>query len=365
MTKTAVASRVLVVHADDEARTFIRRRLAGFGYDVVEAAGGAKALALIEAHPFDLVLLDLQTPSPEAEAGGEGGLDLLRQMRRRRSAAELPILAIAPEGAAEDVVAALALGADDCLQRPLQIDVAQARSEMLIRRREGQTAAGRSAKGELLDRLADLEEAAVRTEAVGANLQALGHDVTSPINGLLGATSVITTVCRTANLQRAIERIEVAAAALDMVMVRALGRADRRNRAPKAKIRVLLADKDTDSRCAVRDLLHACEIEVELIEAAGGLEAALLTDTSFFDLIVMNLAAPRAIAGIQAIRRSERKTKTRRTPILAFGTEAHRADKTFEAGADLHMYEPITAERLLSALAEALARQSAEVAAPV
>src|SRR5665213_1284720 len=129
MSKTAVASRVLIIHADDEARTFVRRRFAGFGYEVVEAGGTAKALSLIDAHCFDLALLDLQTPG----ADGEGGLDLLRHMRERRSAAELPILAIAPEGAAEDVVEALALGADDCLQRPLHIDLAHARSEMLIR----------------------------------------------------------------------------------------------------------------------------------------------------------------------------------------------------------------------------------------
>jgi DNA-binding response OmpR family regulator len=356
MTKTAAACRVLIVLADEEARTFLRRRLAVFGYDVVEAAGGAKALALIEAHPFDLALVDLQ-PSEE-------GLELLRRMRERRSAAELPILAIAPEGAAEDAVQALALGADDCLQRPLHIDVAHSRSEMLIRRRDSQPA-GRSAKGELFGQLTALEEAAERTEALAANLEELGHDVTSPINGLLGAAAVLTAVCRTPNLKRAIERIETAAAALDTVMVRALGRADRRNRAPKTKIRVLLADEATESRAAVRDLLHASEVEVELIEASGGLEAALITDTGFFDLIVLNLAAPQAIAGIQAIRRSERKTRTRRTPILAFGTEARQADRTFEAGADLYMRQPISGERLLSALAEALARQSADVSAPV
>lgn len=360
MTKTPVASRMLVVLPDDDARTFMRRRLAVLGYEVVEAADGAKALSLIDADRFDLALLDLQT----GDRDGEGGLDLLRQMRERRSAADLPILAIAREGGSEDVVEALALGADDCLQRPLHIDVAHARSEMLIRRRDGQPAT-RSAKGELLGRLAALEEAAVRTEAVSANLEELGHDVTSPINGLLGAASVLTAVCQTADLKPVIARIETAAAALDMVMVRALGRADRRNRAPKAKIRVLLADDDIDTRSAVRDLLHASEIEVELVEASGGLEAALLTDTSFFDLIVLNLAAPRAIAGIHAIRRTERKTKTRRTPVLAFGTEADRADKTYEAGADLFMRQPINAERLLSALAEALARQSEDVSAAV
>jgi len=360
MSKTAVASKVLIVLADDEARTFVRRRLDVFGYDVVEAAGAAKALALIEAHRFDLALVDLQMPGER-----DGGLELVRRMRAVRGPGDLPILAIAAEGAGEDVVAALALGADDCLTRPLHIDVAQARSEMLIRRREGQAAGARSAKGELFGRLAALEEAAERTEAMGANLEELGHETTSPINGLLGAASVLTAVCRTPNLMRSIERIETAAAALDTVMVRALGRADRRRRGPKTKICVLLADPEADTRFAMRELLDACDVEVELLEAAGGLEAAQFTDTMFFDLIVLNLAAPQALAGIKAIRKAERLNKTRRTPILGFGTETHGADRTLEAGADLYMREPITAEGLLGALAEALARQSADVSAPV
>ncbi|HEV2533555.1 response regulator, partial [Phenylobacterium sp.] len=323
MTKAAVPSRLLIVHADDDARTFVRRRFTGLGYEVVEAAEHARALSLLDTNRFDLALVDLQTPGPD----GEGGLDLLRQIRQRRAAAELPILAIAAEGAGEDAVEALTLGADDCLLRPLHIDLAHARSEMLIRRRSG-SPAPQSAKGELQGRLAALEEAADRTQAVAANLEELGHDVASPINGLLGAAVVLTSICQTPDTKRAIERIEAAAEALDIVMVRALGRADRRSRAPKAKIRVLLADDAADSRFAMRELLHASEVEVEVIEASGGLEAALITDTMFFDLIAVNLASPQAIAGIRAIRRAERQTKTRRTPMLAFGTEAHRADET-------------------------------------
>jgi DNA-binding response OmpR family regulator len=358
MTKPALRTRLLVVHADDEARVFLRRRFTRLGYDVVEADEHANALSLIATTSFDLALIDLQTPGPD----GESGLDLLRRIRESHGAAELPILAIADQTAAEDAVEALALGADDCLLRPLYVEVADARAQMLIRRR-GEDPASHAARGELQTRLDTLEEAAVRTEAVSASLEQLGHAGPAPLNSLLGAASVLTRICQTPDLKRAIERIETAAAALDVVMVRALGRGDRRARAPKTKIRVLLADDDAASRIALHDLLHASDVEVELLEVPSGPEAALTSDTTFLDLIIVNLAAPEAIAGIQAIRRAERQNKTRRTPVLAFGIKGRHAGTTLETGADLHVHQPVTGERLLSALADALARESEDVSA--
>jgi DNA-binding response OmpR family regulator len=353
MAKPASPSRLLVVDADDEARTFLRRRFTRLGHEVMEAAEAAKALSLIAMIPFDVVLLDLETPGPD----GEDGLSLLRRMRESRSAAELPILAIADETAGEDAVAALAQGADDCLARPLPMELVAARAEMLIRRRRHERP-GEAAGRELQARLETLNEAAERTEAAAAILEGLGHEVRAPLNGLLGAATVLTKVCQTPQLKLAIDKLETAAGALDLLMVQALGRADRRTRAPKTKIRVLLADDDAGSRLAMRELLHATEIEVELIEVAAGLQAALATETMFFDLIAVNLAAPEAIAGVRAIRRAERQNKTRRTPILAFEGHGRTTAQALDAGADLYMRQPVTAERLLSALAEALARES-------
>ena len=353
MPKTASKARLLLVQADDEARTFARRRFERLGYEVAETADHAEAVSLAAGAAFDLALVDLQTP---------GAFDLVRRLREGGGAEALPILAIAEPGASEDAAEALAHGADDCLLRPLHIDLAHARAEMLIGPRP-QDAARRARPGELQARLETLEDAAVRTEALSAGLVELGLDAIAPINGLLGAATVLTTICRTPKLERSIERIEAAAAALDEVMVRALGRADRRSRAPKSKLRVLLADHDAGGRMALHELLTAAEVGVELIERAGGSEAVLATDTMFFDLIVMALDGPEEIAGIQAIRRAERQNRTRRTPILAVGTAAQSSAEALGAGADLFMRQPVTAERLLGALAGALTRESEEVRA--
>lgn len=358
MTKPAPLTRLLVVHPDADARTFLRRRFTRLGHEVMEAAEHAKALSLIAVIPFDLVLLDLETSGPE----GATGLDLLRRMRNRRSAAQLPIIAIADESAVEDAAEALAQGADDCLFRPLYIDVAHARAEMLIQRR-GAAPAPHASRGELQAKLEALQEAAGRTEAVTAVVEEMGRDVRASLNGLLGAASVLTQICGAPEFKSAIETIDSATVALDLLVVRALGRADRRIRAPKAKLNVLVADDDAGSRLALRRLLDAAEVQVELTEVFAGLEAARATDRMFFDLIVINLATPEAIAGIRAVRRAERENRMRRTPVLALGMATQSTLQAVDAGADLVMRDPVTAERLLSTLAEALATESEDVRA--
>jgi DNA-binding response OmpR family regulator len=356
MANPAAPTRLLLVLPDEAVRTFLRRRFNRLGHEVVEAGDHEVALALAERNAFDLALVDLQIPG----ARGEEGLDLVRRLRELRGPEALPILAIAEAGEGADAAEALEAGADDCLMRPLYADLAHARAEMLMGPR---AEAPRARKGELQARLETLEDAAVRTEALSAALVELGLDAIAPINGLLGAAAALTAICRTPALKRPIERIEAAAAALDLVMVRALGRADRRKRAPKTKLSVLAAGMEADGRGGLQELLDAAEVEVELSQAAGGSQAVLVTDTRFFDLIVMSLDGPEEIAAIQAIRRAERQNRTRRTPILAVGAPADSAAPALGAGADLFMPAPVTAERLLGALADALTREAEEVRA--
>jgi CheY-like chemotaxis protein len=358
MGKPASPTRLLVVDADDETRTAMRRRFTRLGDEVMDTADAAKALSLIAMIPFDLVLLDLDTPGPD----DSDGMEILRRMREARQASELPIIVLAEEAAGEAALEAFGLGANDCLARPLDIEAAWTRCELHIRRKRA-SEAGLAAARELQLRLEKLKEAVVRAEATSAILEGLGHEVRAPLNGLIGAAAVLTKICETPELKPAIAAIETATASLDLLMVQALGRTDRRTRAPKPSIRVLLADDDAASRFALRDLLHAAETAIELVEAPTGLQAALATENLFFDLIIMNVTTTEAIAGIRAIRRSERQNKTRRTPILAIGPDGQAAAQVLDAGADLHLRQPVTAQRLLSALAEAIGRESGDIGA--
>ena len=79
---------ILVV--DDEApmRKLIASNLRVSGYGVHTAADGTEALKLIEEHPFDLLLLDINIPGPN-------GLQVLEAVRR---GTEMPILMVSARG---------------------------------------------------------------------------------------------------------------------------------------------------------------------------------------------------------------------------------------------------------------------------
>lgn len=100
------SARILVV--DDEAMIrltldmLLRRR----GYDVVVAADGAEALALLKQHLFNLVLLDLTMP-------GISGLDVARHIRATQGTTALMLLT--GNTAFEDAMDATALDGFDVM----------------------------------------------------------------------------------------------------------------------------------------------------------------------------------------------------------------------------------------------------------
>ncbi len=88
------------------------------------AADGTEALKLIEEHPFDLLLLDINMPRPN-------GLQVLEAVRRTD---ELPVLVLSGRGRERDKVEALDRGADDYLCKPFGIAELLARVKALLRR---------------------------------------------------------------------------------------------------------------------------------------------------------------------------------------------------------------------------------------
>src|SRR5437868_3666066 len=85
--------RVLVVDDEEDVRQFIRLMLEEAGYDVVTAVDGAQALALIDASPPDVVVLDLMMPVMD-------GWAVLFKLRGRRPPAVVIVSAFAdPERA--------------------------------------------------------------------------------------------------------------------------------------------------------------------------------------------------------------------------------------------------------------------------
>ncbi|MGP8247867.1 MAG: putative bifunctional diguanylate cyclase/phosphodiesterase [Bryobacteraceae bacterium] len=119
------AGKLLLVDNDENNRDWLTRHLTRRGFEVAPAASGAEALALAAAQPFDAVLLDLHVPDI-------GGLDVLKRLRERHSAAELPILMVTSEHDREATVKALCMGANDYITTPLDLPVVEARLETCL-----------------------------------------------------------------------------------------------------------------------------------------------------------------------------------------------------------------------------------------
>jgi two-component system, sensor histidine kinase and response regulator len=111
---------VLVVDDNLQNREVAEGNLIGAGYAVIQAEGGAEALALLSSRRPDLVLLDVLMP-------GMDGYETCRRIRALPEGGDVPVLFLTALGDLETHKAALESGADDFLTKPLN------RTELLIR----------------------------------------------------------------------------------------------------------------------------------------------------------------------------------------------------------------------------------------
>jgi two-component system KDP operon response regulator KdpE len=105
--------RVLIVDDEPAILRFLRTGLATQGFAIMEAEGGAAALAISGREGMDLIVLDLGLPDMD-------GLDVIRSLRDQGST--VPIIVLSSRDDEGTKVAALDLGADDFVTKPFGID---------------------------------------------------------------------------------------------------------------------------------------------------------------------------------------------------------------------------------------------------
>jgi DNA-binding response OmpR family regulator len=115
---------IVVVEDETDLCNIIREQLAAEGHDVYQAFDGPSALAQVERHAPQLVILDLMLP----------GLDGLTVCRRIRASHLMPILMLTARSAEADRVLGLEVGADDYVVKPFSMRELLARVRALLRR---------------------------------------------------------------------------------------------------------------------------------------------------------------------------------------------------------------------------------------
>lgn len=108
-------SEVLVVDDDPDIRNMLVFALEDAGFKVRKAGDGEAALAALEEHPPDLVVLDLMMPNVD-------GFGVLRGRRQRGLASSTRFLVLTAKTAERDFVRGWELGADEYLTKPFDPD---------------------------------------------------------------------------------------------------------------------------------------------------------------------------------------------------------------------------------------------------
>lgn len=117
--------RILVIEDDADLAQFISKGLKEERYAVDLAADGEEGLALAEANPYDLLIVDIMLPK----------LDGLTVCRRLRSAgSQVPVLLMTARNTVEDKVSGFDMGADQFLTKPFAFAELLARVRALLRR---------------------------------------------------------------------------------------------------------------------------------------------------------------------------------------------------------------------------------------
>jgi two-component system, sensor histidine kinase and response regulator len=107
--------RVLVAEDDLVNQMVMQELLAEVGLDVDVAEDGQEAIDRAASRPYALVALDLRMPRV-------GGLDAARAMRQMAALQNTPIVAVTANAFEEDRAACRAVGMNDFLPKPIQVD---------------------------------------------------------------------------------------------------------------------------------------------------------------------------------------------------------------------------------------------------
>ena len=118
--------RILIVDDHEDNVELLRARLEAWGFEAEAATDGEAALAAVDEHPPDLILLDVMMPKID-------GIEVTKRLRSRRHLPFIPIIMQTALDSTEHKVEGLEAGADDYITKPIEFAELRARVNSMLR----------------------------------------------------------------------------------------------------------------------------------------------------------------------------------------------------------------------------------------
>jgi two-component system chemotaxis response regulator CheY len=119
-------AKALVVDDSRAMRSILAKILARLGFEVLQAADGREAIAVLYAQPepFDLVLSDWNMPEMD-------GLQFLKALRANPKFSEVIVVMVTTETHIEQMMAALGAGANEYIMKPFTAEMIEDKLRLL------------------------------------------------------------------------------------------------------------------------------------------------------------------------------------------------------------------------------------------
>jgi chemosensory pili system protein ChpA (sensor histidine kinase/response regulator) len=129
------AARILLVDDSLSVRKFVGRMLERAGYQVETAVDGEDGLKKASAHPFHVIITDLEMPKMN-------GYELLQELRQRSSTRSTPVMVMTTRAGEKHQQVATSLGASGYLTKPVDERTLVAAVEQCVGRAAGAVTSG-------------------------------------------------------------------------------------------------------------------------------------------------------------------------------------------------------------------------------
>lgn len=116
---------ILVVDDEHANLKVILNVVSSLDYTVIAVETGEEALEIVKQETVDLMIIDLMMP-------GISGFEVCKKIRQDYDLVELPILILTAAGQMSDLITSFQLGANDFLQKPINMEEIKMRIESLL-----------------------------------------------------------------------------------------------------------------------------------------------------------------------------------------------------------------------------------------